>query len=169
MIEFIRSGRIGALGLGMSRRQVLRALGPPSDWAGKPPHIGQTITAPEDSPVWFYYRAAGILFDVTGISTEVTLKPDQINPLEKPFLLWPVGPGLTNGDFRAYLLENGIPFEEGADGEPDGYYILAGGLCHTISFPFGPKGGERIPAPQREIVLIGRVARKEHLPSHIRR
>jgi len=115
MTDFIRFGVLGDLRLGISRTEVLRRLGPPKEWNGKPPTVGRVINTPEEAAAWGYYGAARVSFNEFGISTSVSVTPSLVNSSEPPFKEWPIGPGATMGDFKRYLQQNGIAFYEELD------------------------------------------------------
>ena len=164
LLEFVRSRKFGFLELGMSRLDVVKHLGPPVSWVGKPPTIGPQILIPEEADVWLYYgNGASIKFDESGHSISVGLVPKHINKELPIFRSFPIGPGATMSDFRNFLVEQEISFSEGKD--PEAYYILAHRQCLALSFPYWK--GKLIPKGDQEIGLISTVTNQKDLPSFV--
>jgi len=161
-IDFVRSGSIGALNLGMSRSEVLEKLGLPNSWLGKPPCVGPIILDAAKATGWFYFqRAVGVYFDSEDLARKVNVFPDQVRPKE-PFEGWPIGPGATMSDFRSYLEQNHVPFCQEPD--PDGFF-LAHERCVAQFAPY--RNGKLLPEEQQPITMVSTVARDEDLPPHV--
>jgi hypothetical protein len=164
-LSYVKHGKIGELALGLTRAQIIKKLGLPKTWVGKPPCFGQHIVKPEDAEAWGYYEAAGIRFGSQGTSISVSVIPSKIRSGDEPFLGWPIGPSAKMEAFLACLTKNEVPFDEGDDANPGSYYIIGDRRCVAIGIPY--KGGKLIPRLEREISMIETFADDQHLPSFV--
>jgi hypothetical protein len=90
MIDFVKSGEIGRILPGLSRKAVVEALGLPKSWVGKPPCFGPIIRDPFESDVWHYYDGSVYAhFNAVGEIDEVTVRPTRISNSLRALLKWP--------------------------------------------------------------------------------
>lgn len=90
LLKLFRSGGLGDLQIGMTRAEVIKVMGPPPFWSGKPPIIGWVILRYEESNVWWYYGdAVGISFDEKGTAESIVIDPEKVVKDQLPFRDWP--------------------------------------------------------------------------------
>jgi|GEM_PF-7080181 len=165
--NFILTGNFAEVGLRMNRESVLARLGPPPEWLGKPPVIGRrSVSNWESAEVLFYYSGAlGIRFGPDLMVQSIHVVMERLNASEPLFVDVALSPETTMGEFRDFLLENGIPFFEEIDPARP-HYILASELCLAYSFAFRPP--DRPPGCSR-LHMLKRVIDAKILPGFTRR
>mgnify|MGYP000997905514 FL=1 len=115
--DFVISGKVGQLWLGLSRQQTIGLFGLPADWLGKASIVRKRCSY-EESELWFYYQGCvGIRFNDAEISQAILLYPEHFKKCPKLFGHWPFGEHATMGEWRKALVADGIVFHES---EPKG-------------------------------------------------
>ena len=152
--DYILNRRVGLAEIGLTRQEIARRLGGPVDWVGKPPVIGFAILNPDDSQNWIYYGGGcGVHFDGTNHVDSLLIYPEHVDNGKYPFKGWPVRAGYTMGDFRKYLIEQGIPFEEKWNGKDTACSIIAAGHCCCRGNRYG-RGGRVLFPDEQDMIFI---------------
>lgn len=166
LLDFICSGAVGELTLGLRRSDVISKLGAPQSWLGKPPCIGPIVSKLAEATIWFYYGdVVGIEFDRLDVSVRINVMPEKMCG-QAPFEDWSIGLGATMADFRNYLVQNRIPFYEELNlGET--HYIHADKGCVAQCSKY--KRGRMLPPDERPLTMIATVTNDELLPNFVRK
>ena len=139
--EFLVGGEIGQVRLNISMADVIRLLGPPTDWLGKATVIGELCATYDESELWFYYYGSvGVRFDAAGVSDKIILYPDHFAKCAELFKHWAITEHLTMGEWRKALATNCVEFRE-SDPESSNYWIVAEQACVAFGFPTAGDSG----------------------------
>ena len=163
LTDFVVGGKIGPIFLGQSKKTILKVLGEPKIWVGKPPCFGEAYESYTQSDVWHYYEGiVAARFD-NDIVTDLTLFVDHIKESSGIFASWPEMQGITMREWRAALEERGLAFTESQDDL--NYWILSGPTCIACCWPY--PSGKPMPKLQRPVVLIKKVSDPKELTNII--
>jgi hypothetical protein len=151
--DFVINGQIGMLHPRISREEVLKVLGPPPNWIGRPPNIGFQIESFEESDVWMFYEdSVGVRFGEDGVAVETIIYPNKIERCPVLFSQWPIQNNPTLGDWRLVLQSRNLSFRE-SNPEGTNYWIVAENTCVAYGLP---KDGREVHGYEIPALLIGK-------------